>query len=59
MKLSSALALLGSAAALAAPSALRRQSSTDVVENRSFESGATGLSLTGPASVVSNDDINQ
>lgn len=59
MKLSSALTLLGSAVAFAAPNALRRQSSTDVVENGSFESGTTGWTLTGPASIVSNDDTNQ
>jgi hypothetical protein len=59
MKLSAALVLLGSATALAAPSALRRKSSTDVVENGSFESGTTGWTLTGPASITSNDDTNQ
>ncbi|KAJ8106961.1 hypothetical protein OPT61_g9192 [Boeremia exigua] len=59
MKLSSALALLGSVAVLAAPNALRRQSSTDVVENGSFESGTTGWTLTGPASILSNDDTNR
>jgi len=59
MKISSAFVLLGSAAALAAPNAVRRQSPTDVVENGSFEDGNTGWTLSGPASIISNDDTNQ
>lgn len=59
MKLSSALALLASAFTLAAPNTVRTQTSTDVVENGSFEDGTTGWTLTGPASIVSNDDTNQ
>lgn len=59
MKLSSGLALLASTSALAAPNAVRRQLSTDVVDNGSFEDGVTGWTLTGPASIVSNDDTNQ
>ncbi|KAL1650540.1 hypothetical protein SLS61_006006 [Didymella pomorum] len=59
MKLSSALALLGSAIALATPNALRRQSPTDVVENGSFDDGNSGWTFPGPASIISNDDTNQ
>ncbi|KAF1922455.1 uncharacterized protein M421DRAFT_78155 [Didymella exigua CBS 183.55] len=59
MKPSSALAFFGSATAFAASNALRRQSSTDVVENGSFEAGTAGWTLTGPASIVSNDDSNE
>lgn len=58
MKLSTPLVLLGSTAALAAPSAVRRQAGTVVNENGSFESGTTGWTLTGPASIVSNEDGN-
>lgn len=60
MKLSSTLMLLGAATtALAAPSSLRRQSSdTNVLENGSFESGATGWILNNGARVVSNSDTN-
>jgi hypothetical protein len=59
MKFSSTLALLGATTALAAPSALRRQSgTTNVLENGSFEDGATGWTLDGGAQVLSNDEPN-
>ena len=59
MKFSSALVLLSSAAALAAPGTVRRQSATNVLENGSFESGSQGWTLAGGASVVSNSDENK
>ena len=59
MKFPSTLALLGATTTLAAPSALRRQSSTtNVLENGSFEDGATGWKLDGDAQVLSNDESN-
>lgn len=56
MKLSSTLVLYGSAVALAAPSAERRQALTDVVENGSFETGTTGWTFTGGARIASNSE---
>ncbi|OSS53580.1 hypothetical protein B5807_00185 [Epicoccum nigrum] len=59
MKFSCTLALLGATTVIAAPSTLRRQSgTTNVVENGSFEDGATGWTLDGGAQVLSNDESN-